>query len=124
MSRYPIWGALPVKLKWSGKRTFIAAVLLGGVGLLYVQGADQRREEGRDGAPASSDSSQCRVTATVDGVNVRSAPAIDPANVVDQLASGEEADADKVVQNGFRKLGEGRWVSVEYAKPMEGRDCG
>jgi len=114
-----------VKLKWSGKRTVVTVVLLGAVGLLYVQGADQRREQGRDGAPASSsDSSQCRVTATVDGVNVRSTPALDPTNVIDHLASGEEADADKVVQNGFRKLGEGRWVSVEYAKPVDGRDCG
>jgi hypothetical protein len=113
-----------VKVKWSGKRTLVTVVLLGAVGLLYVQGADQRREQGRDGTPASSsDTSQCRVAAIEDGVNVRSAPALDPTNVIDQLASGEEADADKLVQNGFRKLGEGRWVSAEYAKPLEGRDC-
>jgi hypothetical protein len=113
-----------VKVKWSGKRTLVAAVLLGGVGLLYVQGADQRREEGRDGgAPASSDTSQCRVASTVDGLRVRSAPVVADGNVVDELASGEESDAAKVVQGGFRKLGEGRWVSAEFAKPLEGRDC-
>lgn len=112
-----------MKLKWSGKRTLVAVVLLAGVGLLYVQGSDQRREEGRDGAPASSNTSQCRIASTEDGVRVRSAPAIDPANIVDELAAGEEVDADKVVQNGFRKLAEGRWVSVDFAKPLEGRDC-
>ena len=51
-------------------------------------------------------------------------PAIDPANVVDQLALGEETDADKVVQGGFRKLTDGRWVSLEYVQTVEGRDCG
>lgn len=112
-----------MKLKWSGKRTLVAVVLLAGVGLLYVQGSDQRREEGRDGSPASSNTSQCRVASTGDGVRVRSAPAIDPANIVDELAAGEESDADKVVQNGFRKLAEGRWVSVDFVRPLEGRDC-
>jgi hypothetical protein len=108
-----------VKLKWSGKRTLIAAVLLGGVGLLYVQGNEERQNQG----PASSETTQCRVTSTADGVRVRSAPAIDPANVVDELAAGEEADASAEVQNGFRKLGEGRWVSVDYIQPLEGRQC-
>ncbi|MCA1655809.1 MAG: SH3 domain-containing protein [Pseudonocardiaceae bacterium] len=114
----------PVKLKWSGKRTVIAVALLAGVGLLYVQGADQRREQSQDGAPTSSTTSQCRVASTVDGLRVRSAPAVAEDNVVDELAAGEESDADKVVQNGFRKLGEGRWVSADLARPLEGRDCG
>ena len=113
-----------MKIKWSGKRTFIALVLLAAVGLLYVQGADQRRDEGRDGgAPASSETSECRVAATADGVRVRSAPAIDPNNVVDELAAGEESDALGEVQNGFRKLEEGRWVSVDYLRALEGSTC-
>lgn len=112
-----------MKIKWSGKRTLIALVLLAGVGLLYVQGSDHRREQGRDGAPASSETSACRVASTDDGVRVRSAPAIDPANVVDELAAGEESDASTEVQNGFRKLSEGRWVSVDYIRPLEGTTC-
>lgn len=113
-----------MKIKWSGKRTLIALVLLAGVGLLYVQGADQRREQGRDGTPASSETtSACRVASTEDGVRIRSAPAIDPANVVDELAAGEESDASTEVQNGFRKLSEGRWVSVDYVRPLDGTTC-
>lgn len=108
-----------MKLKWSGKRTLIAAAVVLGVGYLYVQGEDARGQQG----PASSDTTQCRVASTVDGLNVRSAPALDPANVVDQLAAGEEADAVAEVQNGFRKLGDGRWVSVEYTQPVEGAIC-
>lgn len=112
-----------MKVKWSGKRTLVAAVVLGGVGLLYVQGADQRREEGRDGSPASSSTTQCRIVSTGDGVRVRSAPAVVDGNVVDELGAGEESDAAKVVQNGFRKLAEGRWVSAEFVRPLAGRDC-
>jgi hypothetical protein len=115
---------MPVKIKWSGKRTLVALVLLAAIGLLYVQGTDQRREQGRDETPASSETtSECRVASTEDGVRVRSAPAIDPANVVDELAAGEESDASSEVQNGFRKLAEGRWVSVDYVRPLEGSNC-
>ena len=112
-----------MKIKWSGKRTLIALVLLAGVGLLYVQGSDQRREQGGEGTPASSETSACRVASTEDGVRIRSAPAIDPANVVDELAAGEESDASTEVQNGFRKLSEGRWVSVDYVRPLDGTTC-
>ncbi|MFC4853397.1 SH3 domain-containing protein [Actinophytocola glycyrrhizae] len=112
-----------MKIKWSGKRTLVALVLLGGVGLLYVQGADQRREQGRDGAPASSETSACRMVSTADGVRVRSAPAIDPANVVDELAAGEEADASIEVRNNFRKLDEGRWASEDFLRPLDGTTC-
>lgn len=108
-----------MKLKLTGKRTVIAAVLLAGVGILYVQGSEERQQQG----PTSSETTTCRVASTGDGVRVRNAPAIDPANVVDELAAGEESDASTEIQNGFRKLGEGRWVSVEFIKPLEGRKC-
>ncbi len=109
-----------MKLKWSGKRTFVALALLGGVLVLYAMGAEEQRAK----QGAESDTTQCRVASTVDGLNVRSAPVEDPANVVDQLGEGDEADARKEVENGFRKLTDDRWVSVRYALPVEGRDCG
>jgi hypothetical protein len=111
-----------LKVKWTGKRTLIALAIAAGVWFLYVQGSAERAAQ-NDAEPTSG-TTQCRVEATVDGLNVRSAPAMDPDNVVDQLAQGEQIDADKVVQNGFRKLAEGRWVSVEYVQTVEGRDCG
>jgi hypothetical protein len=110
-----------VKLKWSGKRTLIALALLGGVLVLYAMGVDEQRA--KQGAESET-SQECRVTSTVDGLNVRSAPVMDPANVVGQLSAGEEADAHKEVENGFRKLADERWVAVEFAPPLEGRDCG
>jgi hypothetical protein len=107
-----------VKLKLTGKRTAITAALLAGVGILYVQGKDEQHQ-----GPTSSETTACRVASTEDGVRVRSAPALDPANVVDELARGEEADASTEIQNGFRKLSEGHWVSVNFTRPLDGRKC-
>ncbi|MGH3875640.1 MAG: SH3 domain-containing protein [Actinophytocola sp.] len=112
-----------MKIKWSGKRTLIAAGLLVGVLWLYAMGSEQRRGDGKDGADTTSSTTQCRVEATVDDLNIRSAPALNPNNIVGTLDSGDQADAQKVEQNGFRKLDEGRWVSSEYVVTVEGRDC-
>jgi hypothetical protein len=43
--------------------------------------------------------------------------------VVGELNIGDQSDAAKVVQNGFRKLDEGRWVSAKLVKTVDGRDC-
>ncbi len=108
-----------MKLKLTGKRTVIAIVLLAGVGLLYVQGNEERQQ----GSNTSSETTQCRVVSKEDGVRVRSTPALDPANIVDELAAGEEADASPEIQNGFRKLSNGHWVSVEFTQVLDGRTC-
>ncbi|SER80759.1 hypothetical protein SAMN04487818_105305 [Actinokineospora terrae] len=44
--------------------------------------------------------------------------------MVGKFKTGAETDAEKVVQNGFRKLGENRWAATEFLKPLDGRDCG
>ena len=111
-----------MKIKWSGKRTLIALVLLAAVWLLYVQGSDQRSKQGGD-TPASSETAACRVESTTDGLRVRSAPVIDPDNVVDELASGEKVDASTEVKDGFRKLSDDRWVSEKYVRPLAGTTC-
>lgn len=111
-----------MKIKWSGKRTLIAAALLIGVLWLYAMGEDKRRGGGSEGSDTTNTTDQCRVEATVDGLNIRSAPSLAPGNVVGELHRGERSDADKIEQNGFRKLAEGRWVSADYVKVVEG-DC-
>jgi len=107
----------------TGKRILILLAVAAGVLVLYVLGSEKRQAEGKDAEPAA-ETSQCRVEVTGDGLNVRSAPAIDPNNVVDRLGVGEEVDAAKTVQNGFRQLADGRWVSADFVKPLDGRDCG
>jgi len=71
-----------VKIKWSGKRTLITAALVIGVLWLYAMGSEKRAEEGKDGADTSTSTAQCRVEATVDGLNIRSGPSVAPNNVV------------------------------------------
>lgn len=102
----------------SSKRTLAIGGVLVAVGVLYILGSEQRRN---DAAPA--DPSQCRVTVTADVLRVHDGPAL-AAPVVGRLTKGQETDADKFVQNGFRKIGDNRWVSVDYAVPVSGRDCG
>jgi hypothetical protein len=112
-----------VKIKWTGKRTLITLALLLGVLWLYAMGSDKRAEEGKDGTDTSTSTAQCRVEATVDGLNIRSAPSVAPSNVVGELHQGEQTDAGKEVQNGFRQLKADQWVSNQYVKPVAG-DCG
>jgi hypothetical protein len=111
-----------LNIKWSAKRVLIALGLGLFVWMLYVQGSEQRRAE--SGADPASDTATCRVASTVADLNVRSAPVENPTNVVDQLAKDEQVDADRVVQDGFRKLTDGRWVSAELVRVVEGADCG
>ena len=103
----------------SSKRTLIIVGVLVAVLVLYVLGSEKRRNES---TPAANPN-QCRVTVTADVLRVHDGPQLD-SRVVDRLTKGQETDADKVVQNGFRKLADNRWVSVDFAKPVEGRDCG
>jgi hypothetical protein len=112
-----------LNIKWNAKRVLIALALGLFVWMIYVQGSEQRAARS-DTEPAPDGAAPCRVEATVADLNVRSAPAEDPANVVDQLALGEEVDADRVVQDGFRKLADGRWVFAEDVRAVDGTDCG
>ena len=102
------------------KRTLILGGALIAVLVLYVLGSEKKRNETTQ--PAANPS-QCRVTVTVDGLRVREAPNTE-AKIVGRFDRGSETDADKLVENGFRKLGDNRWVSAEFAKPLVGRDCG
>lgn len=101
------------------KQAVLAGGILVAVLVLYVLGSDKQRN---DAAPAANPS-QCRVTVTADVLRVHDGPQLE-SKVVDRLTKGQETDADKFVQNGFRKLAENRWVSVDFAKPVDGHDCG
>jgi|SRR5215470_550196 len=73
-------------------------------------------------AAAAVNPTQCRVTVTADVLNVRAAPAMD-APVVDKYLKNAEVSADKVVENGFRKIANEKWASDQYLAPKAGHDC-
>ena len=104
----------------SSKRTLVIVGILVAVLVLYVLGSEKRRN---DSTEPTANTNQCRVTVTADVLRVHDGPEL-AARVVDRLTKGQETNADKLVQNGFRKLGDNRWVSVDFAKPVSGRDCG
>jgi hypothetical protein len=103
------------------KRTLILGGGLAAVLVLYAMGAAKQPDQNTTSPTANA--SQCRVTVTADVLRVRSAPSGD-AQVVARLSKGQQADAAKVVQNGFRKLADGQWVSADFIQPLAGRDCG
>jgi hypothetical protein len=102
------------------KRSLLIGGVLAGALVLYVLGNGARPNE--SGEPASNPT-QCRVTVVADALNVRAEPDANSERV-DKIPRGTQIDADKVVENGWRKIGENRWVSAEYIEPVPGRDCG
>ena len=101
------------------KRTLM--IVAGGVGVIAIYVMGDERQPGA--AEPAADPAQCRVTVTADVLNVRAAPALD-APVVGKYLRDAETDADKLVENGFRKLGDERWAASEYLAPKSGHDCG
>lgn len=105
------------------KRTLIVAAALIGLIVLYGMGNEGQAGGARSGGTESAaTSAPCRVTVNANVLNVRSLPSSRAAKV-DTLRKGQEVEADKVVQEGFRKLGPDRWVSNDFLTPIEG-DCG
>jgi ABC-type glycerol-3-phosphate transport system substrate-binding protein len=103
------------------KRTLIVIAVLVGVVVLYVMGSEQPAQDVNSATPAAS-ATDCKVTVTADVLNVRAAPDV-KSQIVGKFQRNSQVDAEKTVQNGFRKLSEGRWVSDDFVKAMPGRDC-
>jgi hypothetical protein len=95
-------------------------ILIGGgavVMALFAYGDKQPQD-----AVAAANPAECRVKVTADVLHVRAAPALD-APIVDKFVKDDETSADKVVENGFRKIANDRWASEEFLTPMAGHDC-
>jgi hypothetical protein len=93
----------------------VAAVLV-----LYSMG--DKQGSGATTEPVAS-ANTCRVTVEANVLNVRAAPSTG-AKIVGTLKQGAQVNADKAVQSGFRRIGENRWISAQYVKPVPGSNCG
>jgi hypothetical protein len=100
------------------KRQLTVIGIAAGVLALYLLGSNERR----DATEPAANPSQCRVTVTADILNVRAAPALN-APIVGKFKRDAETEADKVIQNGFRRLAENRWAAEEFLAPKRGHDC-
>ena len=56
---------------------------------------------------------RCQVEVNADVLNVRAGPGTDTASV-GKLSRGDLVDALPDTANGFRKLGDNRWVSLQF----------
>lgn len=101
------------------KRALVIGGVLAGVAVVYSMGVEPPSGET---SPVSG-TGTCKVSVTADVLNVRSAPDV-KAEVVGKFNQGAETVAGTVVTNGFRKLGENRWASDEFLKPLSGHNCG
>lgn len=101
------------------KKATMAVGVGGGLLALYLLGDGAQRSA----AETTADATQCRVTVVADVLNVRAAPALD-APIVGKFTKDAETDADKLVENGFRKLADDRWAANEFLAPKQGHDCG
>ncbi|MBE1581694.1 SH3 domain-containing protein [Amycolatopsis sp. TRM77291] len=89
----------------------------GGLALIVVVAIS-----GQDRESSASSPTGCQVVVTADVLNARDAPG--GQKIVGKYVKDTKIDAQPVVENGFRKIAEGKWVSVEFAPPVEGAKCG
>ncbi|WP_216210297.1 SH3 domain-containing protein [Amycolatopsis aidingensis] len=101
------------------KRTIIIVAVLAGIGLIYVLGANERPSDAESGGGDAG----CKVRVTADILNVRAGPGTD-TTIVGKFQQDAETEAEPVVQDGFRKLAEGRWAAEEFLRPVDGASCG
>lgn len=102
------------------KQPLVTGCILAGVLVLYASGGDK---QGTSSAPEpAASSSTCRVTVTANALNVRAAPGTN-AKIVGTVKRGDQIDAQKTVQNGFRRISDNRWISTKYLAPVPGGGC-
>ncbi|EMD22815.1 SH3 domain-containing protein [Amycolatopsis azurea] len=77
---------------------------------------------GQDRESSASSPTGCQVVVTADVLNARDLPG--GQKIVGKYVKDAKIDAQPVVENGFRKIAEGKWVSAEFARPVEGSKCG
>jgi hypothetical protein len=100
------------------KRILIIIAVLAGVGLIYAGGVDKQSA----GATGGS-STGCKVTVVADVLNARSAPDA-TAGIVGKYNKDAQVDVQPVVQDGFRKIADGKWAKTEFMQPVTGSACG
>lgn len=108
------------------KRVVIIAAALLAVGIIYVlhqTGKAGGIDGSADGAAALMGGSGCQVTVTADVLNVRATPD-EHGQIVGKFNRNAKTGAQPVVQNGFRKLADNKWVAAQYAQPVAGSNCG
>jgi hypothetical protein len=96
-------------------RGMIVIGVLGFAGVMYAANG---------GKPMGSESSAeiCKIVVTADILNVRSGPG-DMQPIVSTMPRDAVTDAQDRVENGYRMLGDRRWVSSEFVALTSDSTC-
>ncbi|WP_033295218.1 hypothetical protein [Amycolatopsis jejuensis] len=97
------------------KKTLIIIGLIAAVVVIYA--LSQKSKADAQGSPTG-----CKVSVTADVLNARETATPD-GKIVGKYLHGAEFDAQPVVQNGFRKIAEGKWVANNFVQPLAGSKC-
>lgn len=101
---------LPIKPLW---------LVAGGIVALAVYSGSAGQAIGNV-VPTST--TACTFTVNADTLNVRSGPEMSQP-IIAKYKQGTEVHAQHDLQNGFRKLSEGRWAAEQYLAAVSGSTC-
>ncbi|SFQ38992.1 hypothetical protein [Amycolatopsis rubida] len=93
------------------KKTLIIIGVIAAVVVIYAFG--QKGQADAQGSPTG-----CKVSVTADVLNARETAAGNG-----KYLRGAEFDAQPMVQNGFRKIADGKWVANSFVTPVSGAKC-
>jgi hypothetical protein len=93
-------------------------IIIGAIAVVVFIFAVSKKNE----ADAQGSATGCKVSVTADVLNARETAAGD-GKVVGKYLRGAEFDAQPVVQNGFRKIADDKWVANSFVQPVAGAKC-
>ena len=64
----------------------------------------------------------CQLEVATDQLNVRAGPSQN-AEMLEILTRGDQVDGTAVIVDGYRQLGERRWVMDQWLTPLPGSNC-
>lgn len=96
------------------KKTLIIIGAIVVVIVIYALNTDKQAS----GASATG----CKVAVTADVLNARETPDGN-AKVVGKYLRDAQFDVLPGVQNGFRKVADGKWVAAAFTQPVTGSTC-
>lgn len=93
-------------------------IVIGAIAAVVIVIALSRKDQ----ADAQGSPTGCKVSVTADVLNARETAAGN-GKIVGKYLRGAEFDAQTVVQNGFRKVADGKWVANDFVQPVSGAKC-
>jgi hypothetical protein len=103
----------------SKRMLIVIGVLIVVVVIFVIQSKNNPNSGSSTSGSSTSSTGQCQMKVTADVLNIRSSPEAN-GTVVGKLSNGQVTSALKTVQNGYRQLNTGQWVSAQFVTAVSG----